>query len=145
MFEKGTTNLKKEPCRLVWFLFLLKKTPTECYLMTFEAYRDQVINRTQAFHWHKQFREGRTLSVAVKQSGRPVSISTVVMIKTIRTLITDDSSLTQRKITAHLMTINFVELKICCNCLIVVQNPVGINFSAFVQMAHTGMPFSQLT
>ncbi len=43
------------------------------------------------------------LSVAVKQSGRPVSISTSVMINMIRTLTADDSLLTQCEIGAHLV------------------------------------------
>ncbi len=47
-------------------------------------------------------REGRALSVAVKQSVRPVSISTDVMISTIGTLIVDDRSLTQCEIAIHL-------------------------------------------
>ncbi len=85
MFEKISAkediiNLKKEQCGVVWFLFLLKKTTTECYLMMCEAYRDQVLRCRQVFHWHKLFKEGRTSSMEVKHSGRPVSISTDVTI-----------------------------------------------------------------
>ncbi len=40
--------------------------------------------------------------MAVKQSGRPVSIPNNVTINTIGTLIADDSSLTQCEIAAHL-------------------------------------------
>ncbi len=76
--------------------------PTECYLIMCEAYRDRVMSRRQVFHWHKQFRVGRVLSVAVKQSGRLVSISTNVIINTNGTMIADDSSLTQYEIPVHL-------------------------------------------
>ncbi len=58
--------------------------------MMHEAYKDKVISRRQVFHWHKQFRESQVSSVAVKQSCRPVSISTSETINTIGTLIADD-------------------------------------------------------
>ncbi len=48
-----------------------------------EAFKDQVISHRQVFHCHKQFKEGRMSSVAVKQSGRPMSISADVKINTI--------------------------------------------------------------
>ncbi len=71
------------------------ETPTECYAMIDDAYRDQVMSCRQVFHRHIQFREDHTSSVAMEQSGKPVSISTDVMINTIGTLIMDDNSLTQ--------------------------------------------------
>ncbi len=95
--EEDTISLKKEKCWVVLFLLLLKKTSTECCLIMCEAFRHQVVSCRQVFHWHKQFREGRILSVAVKQSGR-----SIVMINTIETLIADDNLLTQREIAAHL-------------------------------------------
>ncbi len=55
----------------------------------------------QVFHCHKQFR-GLVSSVPEKQSGRPVTTSTDIMINTIRTRIVDDNSLTQCEIAAHL-------------------------------------------
>ncbi len=45
-----------------------------------EANRDQKMSCRQVFHWHKQFREGRSSSVAVKQLGKSVSISTNVTV-----------------------------------------------------------------
>ncbi len=93
--KEDTISLKKEPCKVVWFLFSLKNIPTECYSMMCEAYGINVVCRRQIFHWHTPFREGHTSSVAMKQSVKPVSICIDVTINTIRTLITDDSSLTQ--------------------------------------------------
>ncbi len=67
-----------------------------------ETCEDQVMSHTQVFHWHKQFREVRTSSAAVKQSGRPVSIFTNVTINTIKTLIVNNNLLTQCEIAAYL-------------------------------------------
>ncbi len=47
--------------------------------MISEACVDQVLSHRRDFHWRKQFREGHTSSVAVKQSGGPVSIFTDVI------------------------------------------------------------------
>ncbi len=96
------------------------------------------MSQRQVFHWHKQSRAGRTSSVAVKQSERPVSIFTNVTINTTGALTTDDSSLTQSEIAAHLGIAKGTVQKILTSCLIVVHNPVGVNFSAFVQMAPYG-------
>ncbi len=104
----------------------------------------QVISHRQVFHWHKQFR-GNALFVAMKQSGRPVSISTNVTINIIKTLITDDSLFTQCEIAAHSGIAKVTVQKILKNCPIVVHNPIGVNFLAFTWMARTGMPFIQLT
>ncbi len=68
------------------------------------------------------------MSVAAKQSGGPVSISTDVTINKIGTLIVDDSSLTQCEIAAHLGIAKGTVQKLMKNCLIVVHNPVGVNF-----------------
>ncbi len=122
--KENAISLKKEQSGVVQFLFLLQKTPTECYLMMREAYEDQVMSRRQVFHWHKQSKEDCALSVAVKHLGRPVSISTNVVINTIGTLITDDSLLTQCKIAAHLGiaksegTINIEEFVADDTCLL---------------------------
>ncbi len=60
--------------------------------------------------------------MAVKQSSRPVSISTDLIINMIGTLIKDDGSLTQHEIAAHLGipskgygTKNIEELTDCCS------------------------------
>ncbi len=49
----------------------------------------------------------------------PVSISTDITIKTIGTLISDDSSLTHREIAAHLVIVNGTVPKVCRNYRIV--------------------------
>ncbi len=51
-----------------------------------------------------------TLSIAVKQSSRPVLISTNVMITTVRTLIVDDSWHTQHKAAYTLANIMFANM-----------------------------------
>ncbi len=136
--EEDAFNSKKEQCEVVLFLVLLKKTPTEYYSMMWEAYGDQVMHLRQVFHWHKHFRKGRTTSVAVKQSHRPVSISTNVT-------LADGSSLSQHEIAVHLAIAKGITLKICRNCLIVIHNPTEVIFFAFVWMARTGAPFIRLT
>ncbi len=146
--EENTFNLRKEQCRVV-HVFVekkkkKKKTPIEYYLMMYEAYRDQVMSRWQVFHRHKQFKEGCALSVTIKQSGRHVSNSTGVMIDTIGTLITNDSLLTRCEIAALVGIKKGTVQKVCHNCLIV-HNPIGVNFSAFVWMARTSALFIQLT
>ncbi len=105
----------------------VEKMPAEYYSMMCGAYGYQVMSHRQVFHWHKQFREGHA-SVAVKQSGRSALISTEVMINTIRTLNMDDSSSTQYDIAVHLDIANGMVQKILKICLIVVHNPIGVNF-----------------
>ncbi len=95
------------------------------------------MSRRQVFHWCKQVREARTSSVVVKQSGRPESISTMT-INTIGIQTTDDSSLTQCEIAAHLGIAKGTEQKIlkivCCS-----QSCRGIFFDLCTAgMAYTG-------
>ncbi len=87
--------------------------------MMYEAYMDRVMRCRLVFHWHKQFREGRTSSLAAKRTGRPMSISTDGTINNIVTLITDDGSHTQLKIAAHLHVVKGMVQKMLKNCLMV--------------------------
>ncbi len=114
--EEDAIDLKKEQHGVVRFLFLLE-TPIKCYSMMCEAYRDQVTSCRQVFYWHKQFREETVSSMAMKQSGRPVLISTGVTINTIKILIVDDSSLTQCEIAAHISIAKGTVQKILKNLL----------------------------
>ncbi len=70
------------------------------------------------------------------------STSLDVLMNTIRTLIVDDSSLTQCEIAAHWGIANGAVQKVCRNRLIVFHNPVGVNFSAFAGMAPSGVGHS---
>ncbi len=81
-----------------------------------EVYGDQVKSRRRVFHWHKQFREGHALSMAVKQSVRPVSIFTDEMINTTQRDIAVHFSIaegTVQKIFKNLLQMT----RVCSHCI----------------------------
>ena len=41
------------------FLAKLGKTPSECFALLQQVYKDETMSRARAFEWHKRFREGR--------------------------------------------------------------------------------------
>ncbi len=91
-----------------------KFTPTEVC----DAVDGTLLEKVDASVQNRGKKE-QCIVLAVKQSGKPVSISTDVTINTIGTLIVDDSSLTQHKIAPHLGIAKVTVQKVCHNCLIV--------------------------
>ena len=41
------------------FLAKLDKTPSECFVLLQQVYKEETMSRARAFEWHKRFREGR--------------------------------------------------------------------------------------
>ena len=41
------------------FLAKLGKTPSECFVLLQQVYKEETMSKVCAFEWHKRFREGR--------------------------------------------------------------------------------------
>jgi len=55
----------------------LKKSATETFASSTEAYGDGTLSRTMVFKWHKAFKEGRENVEDDPRSGRPISSKNV--------------------------------------------------------------------
>ena len=58
------------------FLAKLGKTPSECFALLQQVYKEGTMSRARAFEWHKRFREGREECDDDQRSGRPVTSRT---------------------------------------------------------------------
>jgi hypothetical protein len=62
------------------FCFKAGLTATETLALVQKAYRSEALNRSNAFRWYSQFREGRKLVDDDERGGRSKSIRTVINI-----------------------------------------------------------------
>ncbi|GBM93646.1 hypothetical protein AVEN_191661-1 [Araneus ventricosus] len=78
------------------FLFRLKKSSAQAYVMLHEAYEESVLPHSTARRWFKMFKEGRQ-SIS-KEGGRSVSVTalTKVNINTAAVIVREESGITLR-------------------------------------------------
>ena len=80
------------------FLAKLGETPSECFALLQQVYKEKTMSRACAFEWHKRFRE----SHGDQRSGRPVTSRTDSNIDRVKQLVRADSRLTIRMISEEL-------------------------------------------
>ena len=84
------------------FLAKLGKTPSECFALLQQVYKEETMSRARAFEWHKRFREGREECEDDQRSGRPVTSRTDSNIDRVKQLVRADRRLTLRMICEEL-------------------------------------------
>ena len=84
------------------FLAKLGKTPSECFALLQQVYKEETMSRARAFEWHKRFREGREECEDDQRSGRPVTSRTDSNIDRVKQLVRADCRLTVRMICEEL-------------------------------------------
>ena len=92
--EEQRINLK--------FLAKLGKTPSKCFVLLQQVYKEETMSRACAFEWHKRFREGREECEDDQRSGRPVTSRTDSNINRVKQLVRADRRLTVRMICEEL-------------------------------------------
>ena len=80
------------------FLAKLGKTPSECFALLQQVYKEETMSRAHAFEWHKRFREGQEKCEDDQRSGRPVTSRTNSNINCMKQLVCADRQLTVRMI-----------------------------------------------
>ena len=80
------------------FLAKLVKTPSECFALLQQVYKEETMSRACAFEWHKRFREGREECEDYQRSGRPATKRTDSNIDRVKQLVHADRQLTVRMI-----------------------------------------------
>jgi hypothetical protein len=68
----------------------LGKSATETITMIKQAFREQILSRTQVFEWHAQFKTGSTTVDDDKHTGRLTSCTTPETVARIQELISQD-------------------------------------------------------
>ena len=76
----------------------LGKTPSECFALLQQVYKEETMSRARAFEWLKRFREGREECEDDQRSGRPVTSRTDSNIDRVKQLVCVDRRLTVRMI-----------------------------------------------
>ena len=84
------------------FLAKLSKTPSECFALLQQVYKEETISRARAFEWHKRFREGREECEDDQRCGRPVTSRTDSNIDRVKQLVRADSRLSVKMISEKL-------------------------------------------
>ena len=84
------------------FLAKLGKTPSECFALLQQVYKEETISRARAFEWHKRFREGREECEDDQRSGRPVTSRTDSNIDRVKQLVRADRRLSVKMISEKL-------------------------------------------
>ena len=84
------------------FLAKLGKTPSECFALLQQVYKEETMSRARAFEWHKRFRECREECENDQRSGRPVTSRTDCNIDRAKQLVRADCGLTVRMICEEL-------------------------------------------
>ena len=84
------------------FLAKLGKTPSKCFVLLQQVYKEETMSRACAFEWHKRFREGREECEDDQRSGRPVTSKTDSNINRVKQLVRADRRLTVRMICEEL-------------------------------------------
>ena len=80
------------------FLAKLGKTPSKCFALLQQVYKEETMSRAHAFEWHKRFREGREECEDDQRSGKPVTNRTDSNIDRVKQLVHADRRLTVRMI-----------------------------------------------
>ena len=80
------------------FLAKLGKTPSECFALLQQVYKEEIMSRARAFEWHKRFREGQEECEDDQRSGRLVTSRTDSNINCVKQLVRADRQLTVRMI-----------------------------------------------
>ena len=84
------------------FLVKLGKTPSECFALLQQVYKEKIMSKTRAFEWHKRFREGQEECEDDQRSGRPVTSRIDSNIDRVKQLVRVDHRLTVRMISEKL-------------------------------------------
>ena len=80
------------------FLAKLSKTPSECFALLQQVYKEETMSRARAFERHKRFREGREECEDDQRSGWPVTSRTDSIIDRVKQLVRAVRRLTVRMI-----------------------------------------------
>lgn len=91
-------SLKIEQRVNLKFLIKLKKSPTECFKLLTEVYREVTMSRTRVFEWHKRFSEGREEVDDDEHPGRPSTSKTDENIEKVNEIVRNDRRLSIRMI-----------------------------------------------
>jgi hypothetical protein len=81
---------RKEQRVCIGFCADLEKIATEIVTMIQQAFGDQIVSRTQVFHWHARFKTGRKSVDDDKHTGRTTSCTAPETIARIQELIRQD-------------------------------------------------------
>ena len=73
--------------RIFLFCFKIRKTTTETYQLSQQAFGEDVLGRTQVFDWFCQFKEGRSSAESDLRLGRPSTSRNEEMIAKVRTIV----------------------------------------------------------
>ena len=84
------------------FLAKLGETPSECFALLQQVYKEETMSRARAFEWHKRFREGREECEDDQRSGRLVTSRTDSNIDRVKQLVHADRRLTVKMICEEL-------------------------------------------
>ena len=84
------------------FLAKFGKTPSACFALLQQVYKEETMSRARAFEWHKRFREGREEYQDDQIFGRPLTSRTDSNIDRVKQLVRVDRRLTVRMISEEL-------------------------------------------
>ncbi|XP_059612592.1 protein GVQW3-like [Phlebotomus argentipes] len=80
------------------FLAKLKHTGKESYDMLKEVYGDDCMSRSQAFEWHKRFRDGQEEVTDIERPGRPTTVTDEENVEKVKQIIQENPNLSIRAI-----------------------------------------------
>jgi len=69
------------------FSFLLGKSAAEAFLMLQEAFKEEVLSKTQVYEWYSRFKVGEISRDGQPRSGRPSTCRNVENLENVRNAI----------------------------------------------------------